>query len=265
MENKETLYRYKLFMNAVLPLVRVMAESKTALGKSFRGKNAVIRVSVATGEGKDGVRFVIQDGQWSVAKGPGEAEGPAPDLELAFRSVQAFNDFFSGRSKKLPGIKGWHRPGLLLGFLRVLMAMADLLGAKTPPQKEEDKALMVKLFFYLLSSGISQLNKAGHPAVSGWAQKSPDRVYAWAVDGHPELSAYIRVKAGNSKAARGEYTRSRPFFTMRFNSVDSALGILLETDNLIEATVEGRIVMEGAPEYGAMIGEFMLLVGTYAK
>lgn len=52
---------------------------------------------------------------------------------------------------------------------------------------------------------------------------------------------------------------------MRFDSIDSALGILLKTDNLIEATVKSRIVMEGAPEYGAMIGEFMLLVGAYAK
>lgn len=265
MENRDALYSYRLFMNSVLPLVKVMVESKAALSKSFIGKNAVIQVSVKTEEGKDGIRFIVQDGLWTVAKGLNEDGSVKPDLELEFQSVQAFNGFFSGKSKKLPKIKGWYKLGLLMGFLKVLMAMAGLLSAKTPPEAKEDKALMVKLFFYLLSSGISQLNKAGHPEISKWAQKSPDRVYAWAVTGHPELSAYIRVKAGNSKASRGEYVRSKPFFTMRFDSIGSALGILMETDNLIEATAKGRIVMEGAPEYGAMIGEYMLVVGAYAK
>ncbi len=48
----------------------------------------------------------------------------------------------------------------------------------------------------------------------------------------------IRVKAGKTKSARGEYTYSKPFFTMRFDSVDSALGILLQTDDMIEATIK---------------------------
>jgi hypothetical protein len=123
----------------------------------------------------------------------------------------------------------------------------------------------VRLYFYLLSSGISQLNKAGHPEVSKWARKSPDRIYAWAVDGKPDVSAYLRVKGGRTKSVRGQYTRSKPFFTMRFDSIDSAHGILLQTDNLIEAAIKGRLIMDGAPEFGAEIGEFMNLVGTYAK
>jgi hypothetical protein len=185
--------------------------------------------------------------------------------ELEFPSITAFNAFFRGKSKRLPRIKGWYKIGLLTGILKPLLAMSSLLTSKKPPEKEADKELLVKLFFYLLSSGISQLNKAGHPDVSKWAQRSPDRVYAWGVIGKPDLSAYIRVKAGNTKAARGEYTRSKPFFTMRFDSVDSALGILLQTDNMIEATMKGRIVMEGAPEYGAQIGEFMIMVGSYVS
>lgn len=124
---------------------------------------------------------------------------------------------------------------------------------------------MVKCFFYLLSSGISQLNKQGHEAVHDWALKSPDRVYAWAVDGYPEISAYLRVKAGKTRAGRGEYKRAMPFFTMRFNNLDSALGILLSTDDMLESTKEGKLVMDGAPEFGAQIGEYMMLVGSYAQ
>jgi hypothetical protein len=198
---------------------------------------------------------------WTVVKGTTEK----PDLELEFPSITAFNNFFSGKSKKLPRIKGWYKIELLFGTLKSLMAMGNLLSLKKPPNKTEDKELLVKLFFYLLSSGISQLNKAEHPDVSKWAKRSPDRIYAWGVIGKPGLSAYIRVKAGNTKAARGEYTRSKPFFTMRFDSVDSALGILLQIDNMIEATMKSRIIMEGAPEYGAQIGEFMTLVGVYVS
>ena len=143
--------------------------------------------------------------------------------------------------------------------------MAKLLGASDIPEKEEDRQLLVKLYFYLLSSGISQLNKSGHPEVSKWAKSSPDRVYAWAVDGCPELSAYIRVKNGNTKACRGQYTRSKPFFTMRFDSTTSALGILLSKDEMLKSTAEGKLIMEGAPEFGAQLGEYMLLVGSYAK
>ena len=115
--------------------------------------------------------------------------------------------------------------------------------------------------FYLLTTGISQLNKAGHPQVHKWTDPSPDRVYAYAVDGHPELGAYIRIKAGKSKAFRGQYTRSAPFFTMRFDSVHSALGTLLQTDDMLAATAAGRMSMEGSPEYGAELGALMMMVG----
>jgi hypothetical protein len=255
----DELYASRIILNAVLPLVKVIVEARQDLAKPFQGKTAKIQISAVDSDGKAATHYDIQEGQWTVVKGTTES----PDLELEFPSITAFNEFFSGKSKKLPRIKGWYKLGLLIGIMKALLAMAALLSAKKPPEKAEDKELLVKLFFYLLSSGISQLNKAGHPEVSKWAGRSPDRIYAWGVLGKPELSAYIHVKAGNTKAARGEYTRSKPFFTMRFDSVDSALGILLQTDNMIEATAKGRIIMEGAPEYGAQIGEFMILVGSY--
>jgi hypothetical protein len=261
MTTVDELYANKIILNAVLPLIKVIIEEKEMPAKAFKGKNVKIQISANDPSGKVATHFDIQDGQWTVVRGGAEK----PDLELGFPSITTFNAFFRGKSKRLPRIKGWYKIGLLTGILKPLLAMSNLLTSKKPPEKEEDKELLVKLFFYLLSSGISQLNKAGHPDVSKWAQRSPDRVYAWGVTGKPELSAYIRVKAGNTKAARGEYTRSKPFFTMRFDSVDSALGILLQTDNMIEATMKGRIVMEGAPEYGAQIGEFMILVGSYVS
>lgn len=257
----DEMYSSKIFLNAVLPLVKVIVESKENLNKKFLDKNAKIQISAIDGYGKAATHFIIENGEWTVKKGTTES----PDIELEFKSIEAFNAFFKGKSKKLPRIKGWKNIRLLIATFKALLTMADMLGAKEPPKEEEEKDLLVKLYFYLLSAGISQLNKAGHPEVSKWVQKSPDRVYAWAVDGKPELSAYIRVKAGNSKSARGQYKRSKPFFTMRFDSVDSALGILLQTDDMIESTIKGKLIMEGAPEFGAQIGEYMIMVGDYAK
>ena len=105
----------------------------------------------------------------------------------------------------------------------------------------------------------------GHEAIHDWTSKSPDRVYAWKVDGEDSVSAYIRIKAGKSKAGRGEYKRALPFFTMRFNNLDSALGILMGTADMLEFTKASKLIMDGAPEFGAQIGDYMMKVGDYAR
>ncbi|NMA48800.1 MAG: hypothetical protein GX947_03385 [Tissierellia bacterium] len=261
MTPKEDLYSNKIFLNAVLPLVKVIVEEDSGLNKAFKRKSGKVQISAMTNDSKVGTHYIIDNGEIEVKLGITEK----PDLELEFNSIESFNGFFKGTSKKLPKIKGIKNLGLLIVTLRALLKMSALLGATDIPKTEEKKDLLVRLYFYLLSSGISQLNKAGHPEVSKWVEKSPDRVYAWTVDGKSDLAAYIRVKAGNSRSARGQYTRSKPFFTMRFDSTESALGILLDKDDLLESTMDEKLIMEGAPEFGAQIGEFMLMVGAYAK
>lgn len=255
-------YANRIFINSVLPLIKVIAEERPDIGSKFAGKTGIVQIGAITEDGGlTGMHYEIEDGHFTVKLNTVDN----PDVELKFKSIPAMNAFFAGKSKALPKIKGFTKPGLLIATFKSLLFMADMLGATQAPAEQDKKELLVKLYFYLLSSGISQLNKAGHPDVSRWAQRSPDRVYAWKVEGKPELAAYIRVKAGNTKAARGMYKRSMPFFTMCFDCVDSALGTLLQTDDLMEATATGRLVMEGAPEFGAELGDYMMLVGDYAK
>lgn len=261
MLSREDIYSSNIFLNAALPLLKVIVQDREDLKDKFKDKNAIVQICANDTDVKIGTYYVIENGEWNVKKGIADKA----DLTLEFKDIRHLNEFFSGKSKKLPKVKGIKNVGLLIGTFKLLMTLGKILGSKDVPQNENEKDLMVKMYFYLLSLGISALNKCEHPEVSKWAKKSPDRVYAWVVTGKPELSAYIRVKAGNTKAARGEYRRAKPFFTMRFNSSDSALGILLEKDNLIKATVDGRLTMEGAPEFGAQIGELMGLVGMYAK
>ncbi len=263
---KEALYSNKIFLNAALPLVKVIANDVPSLKKKFENAHAVIQVSCLDPDvegGKRGMHFVVNSGEWLVHTCLTED----PHIELEFKSVEALNDFFKGNISLggIPKIKGIKHAGTLVSFVMVLLKMANLLGATEPPKDEETKELLVKCYFYLLSSGISQLNKMGHPEIHDWTSKSPDRVYAFAVDNYPQVSAFIRIKAGKSRAGRGEYKRAMPFFTLRFNSLDSALGILMSIDDMLEATKAGRLVMDGGPEFGAQIGGFMLEIGALAK
>ena len=263
---QEALYSNKIFLNAALPLVKVIANDVPCLKKKFENAHAVIQVSCLDPEvegGKRCMHFVVNSGEWLVHT----CLTKDPHIELEFKSVEALNDFFKGNISLggIPKIKGIKHTGTLVSFVMVLLKMANLLGATEAPKDEETKELLVKCYFYLLSSGISQLNKMGHPGIKDWTTKSPDRVYAFAVDNYPQVSAFIRIKAGKSRAGRGEYKRAMPFFTLRFNNLDSALGILMSTDDMLEATKAGRLIMDGGPEFGAQIGGFMLEIGDLAK
>lgn len=255
--DKEKMYISRLFLYAVLPLVKEIGEACSY----FRGKAGVIQISTLLPEGEEGLHFTIGEGSAQAALGLKEN----PDVWLRFMDQEHFNRFFLGKTRKLPRIYGFGHPGLLLAAFRTLLKMSALLSAKAPPGDEKTKELVVRLYFYLLSRGISRLNLMGQGQVRAWSEKSPDRVYAWQVDGYPETAAHLRVKAGRTRAAKGRYTRSQPFFTMRFSDLDSALAILLQTGDFLSLTAQKKLVLEGAPEFGAKIGDFMQLVGSYVQ
>ncbi|MDR1634100.1 MAG: hypothetical protein LBS27_04100 [Bifidobacteriaceae bacterium] len=255
----------KLFLNSVLPLLKVIAWDVPSLRAKFEGVDAVVQISARDGAGKVATHFVIADGEWTVKN---DQVAELADVELEFGSIPAMNAFFKGSIKPgtLPRMRGvFSHFGLFVAFMRVLLKMSSLLTAKAPPADPAMRALMVKCFFYLLTSGISQLNKLGQEDVRAWSGPSPDRVYALAVRDEPDVAAYIRVKAGQSRAGRGKYTRALPFFTLEFASFEAALGILLQTDDLIEATKSKRLVMDGAPEFGAVFGSLLMAVGGYVQ
>lgn len=266
MHEQKELYASKIFFNAALPLLKVIANDVPSLKAKFDKITAVLQISALDNDapgGKYATHFIITEGEWETKL---DSAHEAPDVELEFKDIETMNAFFKGNMLKLPKFKGIFKHfGAFWELLMTLLKLSALTGATEPPKDEETKVLMVKCYFYLLSSGISQLNKMGHAEIKDWTTKSPDRVYAFAVDNHPEVSAFIRIKAGKSRAGRGEYKRAMPFFTLRFNNLDSALGTLLGTDDMLEATKAGRLIMEGGPEFGAQLGGFMLEVGALAK
>ena len=264
----EVLLTNKIFLNAALPLLKVIANDVPSLAKKFEKVHCIYQVSAldpSAPEGKYATHFTVNNGEWKVCA---DKVATNAHIELEFKSMEQMNAFFKGKigPSTLPKMKGIvKKPLEFAAFMSVLLKMSSLLTITEAPADEETQKLAVKCFFYLLSSGISQLNKNGHEGVQDWAKKSPDRVYAWAVDGYPEVSAFLRVKAGKTRSGRGTYKRAMPFFTMRFDSLPSALGILLSTDDMLESTKKGKLIMDGAPEFGAQIGDFMMQVGDYAK
>lgn len=262
----DTYLANRLFFNAVLPLIKVIANDVPDIKKKFAKVHAVIQVSALDPEaegGKRAMHFVVNGEEWQVHL---DAVERKPHVELEFKSMEHMNDFFKGKMMPLPKIKGMAKNfSAFTAFLSALLKMSSLLSAKEPPKDDFSKELLVKCYFYLLSSGISQLNKCGHEEIHDWAAKSPDRVYAWAVDGYPQISAYLRIKAGKSRAGRGEYKRAMPFFTLRFDNLDHALGILMGTDDMLEAVKKGHLIMDGAPEFGGQIGAYMLTVAGFVQ
>lgn len=270
MASREDIYTNKIFLCAALPLIKTIANDVPALAKGFENTHAVIQISADdpdAPEGKYATHFVINNGEWLVHADK-VSDKEHTTIELEFKSIEQMNAFFKGNigPATLPKMHGIAKNmKTFISFMKVLLKMSSLLTATEAPEDFETQQLMVKCFFYLLSSGISTLNKNGHEKVHEWTSKSPDRVYAFAVDDHPEVSAYIRIKAGHSKAGRGEYKRAMPFFTFRFKDFKCALGILLGTADMLEYVKNGNLVMDGAPEFGGQIGEFMFMVGDYAK
>lgn len=260
----EERYRAIVFLKAVVPVLRPIVEARPELARGFAGLDGVVQISALTpGAQQDrlATHLILEDGRMSVSL----KEHPAPNLELQFGSTAKLNAFFTGHPA-LPRIRGAVGNGrLLVATVRSLLAMSSLLGATEPPPSEADQELLTRCMFYLLTTGISQLNRAGHPKVRAWSEHQPDRVYQLEVEGRDDLAAYIRVKGGRTKSARGPYRRTKPFFSMSFDTARSALGILLGVDDMVESTVTEKLVMKGAPEYGAELGELMELVGSYAK
>ncbi|HOO22877.1 MAG TPA: hypothetical protein PKY53_04275 [Clostridia bacterium] len=257
----------RIFFFSAIPLLKVIAETDPVFKKKFVGKSFVFQISVLSDEfkktGKLATHFVVENGAWTTHVCESH---PKPDIELEFPDPYKFILFFTGKGMPLPKMKGVLKNfGKFVALLLTLLRMASLLQAKDAPEKPEDQQLLVKLYFYLLANGISQLNKIGHPGAQAFTAGSPDRTYAYAVEGYEDLQAWLRVKQGNTMSGRGEYKRSKPFLTMRFDTPAHALDILMSKADMIEYMKKGYLTVEGAPEFGATLGNLMMDVGFYAQ
>jgi hypothetical protein len=240
----------RLFLRVALPLVKVVREDDPRMRRLTRNMNAVVQFVV---RGTDtGAHLVFADDGLEVVQGVHEN----PAVSFTFKDLKSLNDFFAGKLA-LPSIKGIWRLDVILRTVPLLLSLKMLMPT-ADPKNPERRALKVKLLLYMVTTALSQLNKAGEPIMAELVEKSPDRVYQWIVEGGP--SAYLRMKAGKTKAGRGIYTRRRPFVLMRFPNIEGAYQVLTSKVALVEAVKQGYVVTEGAMEYSKEIGICMQTV-----
>lgn len=255
MATEKELLTSRIILRAVLPVIKVMLQDDPAMKKKFEGVNGVIQFVAKDPAGPVGAYLKFTEGEFETV--PEIAENP--DITFSFSSVAKMNAMFTGKPV-IPGIKGFMNFGLLLKTFSVLLGMKILMPAAKP--KTPEKARMkVKMTLYMVSTALSQLNKAGDPEMAKWTSKQPERIYQWSVDGE-DIGCWLKIKAGKTKAGRGFYTRRKPFVHMRFASVDAALPVLSNSIDTVQAMAQGMVVNDGSPEYGGKIGDFMLKVAA---
>ena len=239
----------RLFTHAVFPVIKVVLQDDPFYKKQF--KNITARIAVRSGV--QGAVLCFDKGDFKVEYD----DLDKADITFSFSSVKKMNDFLRGKPV-LPKISGFTKIGLLVKVILLLNSLKIMM-PDVRPKKEAKKYLKIKMAFYMATTSLSQLNKAGDEDMKKWVAKQPDRIYQIIIEG-TDIAAYLRVKAGKSKAGRGLYKRKRPFVTMRMNGLDGAMAVLLRDVEFVEAVSKGYVNVEGAPEYAAQMNDYMMRI-----
>ncbi len=251
MSTERDLLTSRIILRAIFPVIKVVVAEDPKFTKKFSGVSASIQfVGNYNGE-QVGAAIVFTDGAVEIEQGIIEK----PDLTFRFKTIEKMNAMLAGKLA-VPRIKGLGNFGLLLKSLALLMRLKILLPT-TRPSAPADKRLKVKMIIYMITTALSQYNKGGDPQMTAWTAKQPDRIYQMSLDSDEDIAAYVRVKAGKTKAGRGHYKRRRPFVHMKFKDVDSALAVFLKDADFVEALGRDYVFIEGAPEYAANLNDFM--------
>ena len=249
----------RIVFRAVLPVIKVLLEDDPKIKAKFDNVNGTVLIA-ADDEKEDVAAYLeFKDGAFEVV--PGRVDNP--DITLAFSSVGKMNDMFAGKPvlpKSGPMLANLRRPGLFAKVMGLLITM-KMLQPDAQPRDEHQARLKIKMTLYMITTALSQLNKAGDPEMVKWTTKQPERIYQWSCE--PEgIAAYLKIKAGKSKAGRGYYTRRKPFVHMKFHGADGALPVLSNSVDFVEAISKGMITVDGPPEYAAGIGNFMVRIAS---
>jgi hypothetical protein len=248
----------RIVCRSVLPLMRVLYEEKqdSALFRALRGVDGSFQLAVKNSE--HGAWLQFSGGECKVNPGV----NPQADIAILFRDQASMNAMFTGGSPTeigMPGLKGIWRLRLLIKTLPLLMGLTLLMPDKQP-KDEDTRRLKVRMIMYMVANALSQLNKGGDEDMVKWTAKQPDRIYQFSVQPEGEPAAYLRVKGGKTKAGRGVYQRKAPFIHMQFNGIDGAYKVFAENKETVSAMADGDVALEGSPEYGGVLGSFMVRV-----
>ncbi|MBN2283254.1 MAG: hypothetical protein JXO48_05125 [Deltaproteobacteria bacterium] len=245
----------QLFLRALFPLLKVVLKDNPKIREKFTGVNARFQfVAKDDRHGDLGAYLSFTDGELEIVQGICDN----PDIAFKFSSVKRMAAMLAGKPA-LFRIKGIHRLGLLSKLLALLMSLT-LLMPNARPKTPDKKRMKVKLSIFMMAAALSKYNKLGDPEMNRWTGKQPERIYQFSVIGEEDIAAYLRVKAGNTQAAPGRYTRRKPFVHMKFRTVDEAIPVLANDINMVKAVEKGYLSLEGSPEYARDVGNFLMRI-----
>ncbi|MBA4366111.1 MAG: hypothetical protein C0403_00530 [Desulfobacterium sp.] len=253
MATERDLLTARLFLRALFPVMKVVLSDVPKMKNRFKDVTAKIQFAAQNSAGEVGAYLDFQQGNLDIVQGICSN----PDICFGFGSVKKMNDMLAGKPV-IPKIKGFLKLGLLIKMFSLLLSLKILM-PNVRPTADDKKRLKIKMTIYMITTALSQYNKGGDPEMMRWTSKQPERIYQMSVD-HEEIAAYLRVKAGKTKAGRGFYKRRRPFVHMRFNGIDGALPVILNEVDMVTAVKNEYLRVEGSPEYGRDIGDFMMRI-----
>ena len=247
----------RLFFRAAFPVMKVPLNDDPKIKKAFENEKAKIQFSADNGEEKIGCYLTFDNGELTATEGICDD----PEITLHFSSVAKMNVMLTGGTA-LPKIRGLRHFRLLLKFLKLMMSL-KLMMPTTNPKDPHKRYMKVKMSLYMITTALSVFNKLEDAGMKEWTSKQPDRIYQFTVEPYDEetgIAAYLRVKAGRTKAGRGVYKRRRPFVHFRFNTVDGALKVLLKEVEFVEAVEKDCVFIDGSPEYAAQVNDLMAVL-----
>jgi hypothetical protein len=256
MASEQDLLAARIILRAILPVIKVMLNDDPKTKAAFANVEAKVQFVAKDESGPIGAHLVFDKGEFAVV----HEIIDDPDIQFSFSSVAKMIAFFTGKPV-LPGIRGITKIGLLIKIFGILLGLKILMPDAVPKDPHK-KRLKVKMTLFMVTTALSQLNKAEDPDMKKFTSKQPERIYQWTVEGEEDIACYLKVKAGKTKAGRGLYTRRKPFVHMKFASIDDALPILANNVDLVEAMATGMVSNEGSPEYGGKIGDFMFRIAA---
>ncbi|RJP75953.1 MAG: hypothetical protein C4522_19655 [Desulfobacteraceae bacterium] len=253
MTTERDLLAARLFLQALFPVMKVVLSDVQKMKNRFQDVTAKIQFAAQNGSGEVGAYLDFQKGNLEIIQGI----CPSPDIRFGFGSVKKMNDMLAGKPV-IPRIKGFLKIRLLIKMFSLLLSLKILM-PNAKPTAEDKKRLKIKMTIYMITTALSQYNKGGDPEMVRWTSKQPERIYQMSVD-NEDIAAYLRVKAGKTKAGRGFYKKRRPFVHMRFNGIDGALPVILNEVDMVTAVKNEYLRVEGSPEYGRDVGDFMMRI-----
>lgn len=290
--NSNDVLAAQLYFHSAFPVLRLPLE-ETAQAKKFAKKNMVVEFRAADDENplacylvflteemaaktEKGKRFKVYQGEYPGYITLADGTQYSPKLtKMYFSSIKSLLGVFKGSSPLemlgiMPVIFKNIANGNFWAFLFLMLTLTKTMPTFTPGADQPDEQyLKVKMSLYLITSALSQATKLGWQPMVDWCAKQSDRIYQFKVgatfdkDGkeiYPAIAAYFRVKAGHTKAGRGEYTRRRPFVLLDFPNPDSCLAVLTGKYEFVDAVNHKCVTIVGSGDsYAVQFNNLMSL------